>query len=331
MDGWIGGGRKVDICKGADAFTRQTKEYIREWIPGMQCSHVYRSFFLYADVMTSLNKKSTGATAQRSSRRQSRRGRQQVDSSESPLAVGAGLVNGGIRSSYKAVLSSRPTTAAGRDVPMRDGDGRHISLLFSEDAWDPHALLDLPLESDTIGRQDVRGDGVGDGNRSREGDRTASGVPGLDVEDDAFFSTLFDDVLNDAEQFMAGVGESICVRGDEGYGADAVGVGAFGGGLDFESGFDGGIDGKTLEPFDVSHVLYVASPEVRDLVHRFPASDRQKLSVPDVVRLTNATMAQVRWICIRCCDVGMGACLAVITDDARLFHLLWFAIVADNE
>lgn len=165
---------------------------------------------------------------------------------------------------YKSVLSSRPPTAAGSDVPV-DGRGSedrgadsYTSLLFSEHAWNPHeALLQLPSLSKTV--------------------QEPMSAPTLDVDDDAFFSTLFDEVLNDAEQFTAGVGT---VNVDP----------------DIQSPFVPTF-GQELEPFEIQNVMYVSSPELRDLVRRYPASAKQELDANDVVQMTNATMTQVRAKC----------------------------------
>ncbi len=163
--------------------------------------------------------------------------------------------------SYKSVLSSRPPTAAGSDVPADDmgvgdrGADSYTSLLFSKHAWNPHdALLDLPSDAKSQGG--------------------AVSALSLDAEDEAFFSTLFDEVLNDAEQFTAGVG--------------AVDID-----LDIQPSFFPPV-GKTLEEFDVSNVMYIASPELRDLVRRYPTRMKQELTESDVVEMTNATMTQVR-------------------------------------
>ena len=102
-------------------------------------------------------------------------------------------------------------------------------------------------------------------------------APTLDVDDDAFFSTLFDEVLNDAEQFTAGVGT---VNVDP----------------DIQSPFVPTF-GQELEPFEIQNVMYVSSPELRDLVRRYPASAKQELDANDVVQMTNATMTQVRAKC----------------------------------
>ena len=103
-------------------------------------------------------------------------------------------------------------------------------------------------------------------------------APTLDVDDDAFFSTLFDEVLNDAEQFTAGVGDRQRRPGHP----VAVSFPTF---------------GQELEPFEIQNVMYVSSPELRDLVRRYPASAKQELDANDVVQMTNATMTQVRAKC----------------------------------
>jgi hypothetical protein len=135
------------------------------------------------------------------------------------------------------------------------GADSYTSLLFSKHAWNPHdALLDLPSDAKSQGG--------------------AVSALSLDAEDEAFFSTLFDEVLNDAEQFTAGVG--------------AVDID-----LDIQPSFFPPV-GKTLEEFDVSNVMYIASPELRDLVRRYPTRMKQELTESDVVEMTNATMTQVR-------------------------------------
>ncbi len=72
--------------------------------------------------------------------------------------------------SYKSVLSSRPPTAAGSDVPADDrGADSYTSLLFAEHAWNPHdALLDLPPEAKSL--------------------RDPVSAPPLDADDESFFS-----------------------------------------------------------------------------------------------------------------------------------------------
>lgn len=63
--------------------------------------------------------------------------------------------------------------------------------------------------------------------------------------------------------------------------------------LDIRSPFVAPV-GKTLEQFEISNVMYIASPELRDLVRRYPARMKQELTESDVVQMTNATMTQVR-------------------------------------
>lgn len=221
-------------------------------------AHAWAARRLDPDKMDALNN-TRYKPSRRSNRRTSRRSNAPLSAEDSALANNS--KPSVEAASYKSVLSSRPLTAAGSDVPVeyRGADDRgtdsYPSLMFSEQAWNPpDAFLALAPRSKSLG--------------------DPLSVPLLDADDEEFFSTLFDEVLNDAEQFTAGMGT---VEVD----------------LEVQSPFVPSL-AETLEPFEISNVLYIASPEIRDLVSRYPTRMKQELDENDVVQMTNATMTQVR-------------------------------------
>lgn len=164
----------------------------------------------------------------------------------------------------------------------------HTSTLFSPHAWNPHALLSsASLPEAPIGPPPVPVQQV-------------SPIPSIAhalTDDDMFLSSLFDDVLNDSEQFIAGMSVP-----------------------DPNVSFHVPLNSdKTLEPFDMDNVSYVGSPDVREIVRRYPSKNKQELDAKGIVDMTTNTMARVRIVEHRCCHLSERG-VKFVNSAHTLFH-----------
>ena len=162
-----------------------------------------------------------------------------------------------------------------RDLPSPSVGLRRLSTtpdshaLFSPDAWNPHTILSGAL---TPAR------GV-----------SGPAVPQGLADDDMFLTSLFDDVLNDAEHFIAGMSVP-----DPNVLVSLPSPSPFGPSFDVKVDKFNKVDkvDKGLQPFDMDNVSYVGSPDVREMVRKYPSKKKQGLDSKGVVEFTKTTMTQ---------------------------------------